>query len=76
MLAIHSTNLEHNFEFSDPKILDKERNLEKKIHFRNDRILNNKNSINKRSDMDCFSNIYQQILKIRKYFYFLFLYSR
>ena len=34
-LANHSTNLKHNFDFSNPKILDKE----------------HKNSINKRSDI-------------------------
>ena len=38
MLANHSTNLKHNFDFSNPKILDKEHNLEKKkINLRNDR---------------------------------------
>ena len=29
MLANHSTNLSHNFDFSNPKILDKEHNFEK-----------------------------------------------
>ena len=37
MLANHSTNLKHNFDVSNPKILDKEHNLEKKINLRNDR---------------------------------------
>ena len=37
MLANHSTNLKHNFDFSNPKILDKENNLEKKVNLGNDR---------------------------------------
>ena len=32
-LANHSTNLKHNFDFSNPKILDKEHNLEKRLIF-------------------------------------------
>ena len=36
-LANHSTNLKHNFDFSNPKILDKDHNLKKKINLRNDR---------------------------------------
>ena len=36
-LANHSTNLKHNFNFSNPKILDKEHNLEKRLISRNDR---------------------------------------
>ena len=63
MLANHSTNLKHNFNFSNPKILDKEHNLEKRLIFEMIEILNNKNSINKRSDMDCFSNVYKKCLK-------------
>ena len=51
MLANHSTNLKHNFDFSNPKILDKEYNLEKSIILKIIVILNNKNSINKRSDL-------------------------
>ena len=50
-LANHSTNLKHNFDFSNPKILDKEHNLEKKLILEIIEILNNKNSINKRSDL-------------------------
>ena len=49
MLANHSSNLKHNFDFSNPKILDKEHNLEKKLILEMIEILNNKNSINKRS---------------------------
>ena len=30
-LANHATNLKHNFDFSNPKILDKENNLEKRF---------------------------------------------
>ena len=30
-LGNHSTNLKHNFDFSNPKILDKEHNLEKRL---------------------------------------------
>ena len=52
----------HNFDFSNPKILDKEHNLEKRVILEMIDILNNKNSINKRSDMDCFSNVYKKIL--------------
>ena len=64
MLANHSTNLKHNFDFSNPKILDKEHNLEKRlILVEMIEILNNKNSINKRSDMDCFSNVYKNLLE-------------
>ena len=62
-LANHSTNLKHNFDFSNPKILDKEHNLEKRLILEMIEILNNKNSINKRSDMDCFSNIYKKFLE-------------
>ena len=47
----HSTNLKYNFDFSNPKILDKEYNLEKILNLEMIEILNNKNSINKRSDM-------------------------
>ena len=47
MLADHSTNLKHNFDFSNPKILDKEHNLEKRLILEMIEILNNKNSINK-----------------------------
>ena len=50
MLANHSINLKHNFDFSIPKILDKEHNLEKRLIFEMIEIL-----INKRSDVDCFS---------------------
>ena len=50
-LASHSTNLKHNFNFSIPKILDKEQNLEKRLILEMIEILNNKNSINKRSDI-------------------------
>ena len=50
MLANHSTNLEHNFDFCNPKILDKEHNLEVI------EILNNTN-------MACFSNVYKQFLE-------------
>ena len=53
-----NVNLKHNFDFSNPTILDKEQNLEKRLILEMIEILNNKNSINKRSDMDCFSNIY------------------
>ena len=62
-LANHSTNLKHNFDFSNPKILDKEQNLEKRLILEMTEILNNKNSINKRSDMDCFSNVYKKFLE-------------
>ena len=62
-LANHSTNLKHNFDFSNPKILDKEHNLEKRLILEMIEILNNKNSINKRSDMDCFSNVYKKFLE-------------
>ena len=49
MIASHSTNLKHNFNFSNPKILDTAPNLEKRIVLEMiDEILNNKNSINKR----------------------------
>ena len=51
MLANHSTNLKHNFDFSNIKILDKEHNLEKRLILEMIEILNNKNSINKRSDI-------------------------
>ena len=61
MLANDSTNLKHNFDFSNPKILDKEHNLEKRLILEMIEILN-KNSINKRSDMDCFS-VYKKILE-------------
>ena len=36
-MANHFTNLKHNFDFSNPKILDKDHNLKKKINLRNDR---------------------------------------
>ena len=62
-LANHSTNLKYNFDFSNPKILDKEHNLEKRLILEMIEILNNKNSSNKRSDMDCFSNIYKKFLE-------------
>ena len=54
MLSIHSTNRRHNW--------DKERNLEKILILEMIEILINKNSINKMSDMNCFSNIYKHIL--------------
>ena len=63
MLANHSNNLEQNFDFSNPKILEKEHNLEKRLILEMIEILNNKNSINKRSDMDCFSNVYKKFLE-------------
>ena len=51
-LANHSTNLKHNFDFSNPKILDKEHNLEQtRLILEMIEILNNKNSINKWSDI-------------------------
>ena len=63
-LANHSTNLKHNFDFSNPKKnLDKEENLEKRLILEMIEISNSKNSINKRSDMDCFSNIYKKFLE-------------
>ena len=40
MLASNSTNLGHNLGFPNPKILNKERNIEKMLE-----ILKNKNSI-------------------------------
>ena len=42
MLVSHSTNLRDNFDFSNPKILDRVWNLEKEFILE---ILNNKNSI-------------------------------
>ena len=51
MLANHCTNIKHNFDFSNTKILDKEHNLEKRLILEIIEILNNKNSINKRSDI-------------------------
>ena len=51
------------FYFSNANILDKEHNLEKILILEMIEILNNKNSINKRSDMDCFSNVYKKILE-------------
>ena len=64
-LANHSTNLNYNFDFSNPKILDKEHNLEKRLILEMIEILNNKNSINKRSDKYgyCFSNVYKKFLE-------------
>ena len=59
MLANHSTSFKHNFDFSNPKILDKEHNLEKRLILEMIEILNNKNSIN----MDCFSKVYKKILE-------------
>ena len=53
----------HNFDFSNSKILDKKHNLEKRLILEMIENLNNKNSINKRSDMDCFSNVYKKILE-------------
>ena len=50
-------------DFSNPKMLDKEQNLGKIFILEMVEILNIKNSINKRSDMDCFSNIYQTSLE-------------
>ena len=47
MLANHSTNLKHNFDFSNPKILDKEHNLEKRLILEMIKILNNKNFLKK-----------------------------
>ena len=49
--------------FSNPKILDKEHNLEKRLILEMIEILIKKNSINKRSDMDCFSHVYKKILE-------------
>ena len=49
MLDNHFSNLKHNFDFSNPKILDKVHNLEKRLILEMIEILNNKNSINKRS---------------------------
>ena len=64
-LANYSTKLKHNFDFSNPKILDKEHNLEKRLILEMIEILNNKNSINKRADKYgyCFSNIYKKFLE-------------
>ena len=44
-----ATSRKHNFDFSNPKILDKEHNLEKRLILEMIEILNNKNSINKKS---------------------------
>ena len=63
MLPNHFTNLKHNFDFSNSKILDKEHNLEKRLILEMIEILNNKNSINKKSDMNSFSNVYKKILE-------------
>ena len=54
MLTNHSTNLKHNFDFSNPKILDKEYNLEKVLIMEMIEILNNKNWINKRKRYEFF----------------------
>ena len=56
--AGHSPKLGHNFEFFNPKILDKDGN--KKKSKKTIEILSNKAAINKRSDMNCFSNIYKK----------------
>ena len=63
MLANHCTNPKHNFDFSNPKILDKEHNLKTRLILEMIEILNKENSINKRTDMDCFSNVDKQILE-------------
>lgn len=44
MLANNSTNLKHNFDFSNPKVLHKEQNWEKRLILRMIEIVNNKNS--------------------------------
>ena len=45
-LASPLTNPKHNFDFSYPKILDKEHNLEKRLILKMIEILNTKNPIN------------------------------
>ena len=62
MLASHS-NLRHNFDFSNPKILDKEPNLEQRLILEIIEILNNTKLITKTSDMGGFSNIYHKFLR-------------
>ena len=62
--------LKYNVDFSNPKILDKEHNLEKRLILEMMEILNNKNSINKRSDMDCFSNVYKNFF-VNIYIFYL-----
>ena len=44
---MYPTDLGYNFDFSNPKILDKERNLEKILILKMIEILNNRNSITK-----------------------------
>ena len=61
--ANRSTYLKHNFDFSNTKVLDKELDLEKRLILELIKILNNKNPINKRPDMDCFSNVYKTFLQ-------------
>ena len=48
-------------DFSNPKILDKECNLENKFIWEMIDILNNKNFINTKSDVNSFSNLYPGI---------------
>lgn len=56
----NSTNL-HNFDFSTPEILNKEKVLDKiTLVLEEIEILNNKNSIHIRSDIDTFSKICQK----------------
>ena len=58
MLTSHSSNWgDNNFDITNRKILDKERNLGKILILEMIEILNKKNSINKKPDMDCFSII-------------------
>ena len=50
--------MRHNVDFSNPKILYIKRNLEKTLILKKFEILNNK-----KSNMDSFSNIYQNFLE-------------
>ena len=57
--------LRHNFDFSNPKILDKVRNLEKRLILEMAEI-KKKNLIKGHRCMECFSKIYQTLLKCNK----------
>ena len=59
LLASYSSRLGHNFDLSNPKILDKERNLEKKINFRKNRTFKQQKLTKGLSDMVRFYNIHQ-----------------
>lgn len=63
-LTKHKTQSDHEFDYSNFKILAIEENLNKRLFIEMASIFKQKNSVNQRTDIENLSNMYHGILKM------------